>query len=324
MKSSKQLNDQQLNDLSLLLNCGYSIKEIIALMDDNIFEIINERLKNGDLFEEVIFDYLNRSYKKYYHNFSLYMPFDKVIKMINQIAQQQKVIKEQLIKPIIYPVFVFLMAFVGLIIFYFYAFDLLIGFVSGLNLDLHNLYNLKIISGIVILCVIIIFVMIVVIILFVTQKKYIVLSYILINRYINIGILKKWLTYKFMLYYKVFLDNGLNTREILSLMGSFDDQLINFLAYHVRILLEKGHNMEDSIGHPYLDNYLQRYIKLANYSDNLIKIIGDYLHKIENEFLRFIKKVALITQLVSYSIIGFIIIFIYQIIMLPIKLIERI
>ena len=99
--------------------------------------------------------------------------------------------------------------------------------------------------------------------------------------------------------------------------------LISFLAYHVDEAFMKGEGMAEALDNPYLDSRLQSFMKMAVVSLNFDKLLRRYVEVCAMDMERRIKKYTRIVQFSIYILIGVMLIFIYQVLFLPIQAIGQ-
>ena len=86
--------------------------------------------------------------------------------------------------------------------------------------------------------------------------------------------------------------------------------------------LMEGESMKEAAGKYYYDSSLSRFIKIANYTNDFSKIIESYIFMAREKIVRRMKNYTLSIQLITYAFIGCVIIFIYQILFMPMKAIS--
>ena len=99
--------------------------------------------------------------------------------------------------------------------------------------------------------------------------------------------------------------------------------IISFLAFHLDEGLIEGQPLNKAIQKDYYDSSLARYIKLASYSNDFSNIIDSYVLITQEKIKNRMKLYTTTIQLVTYAFIGAIIIFIYQLLFMPMQAITN-
>ena len=80
--------------------------------------------------------------------------------------------------------------------------------------------------------------------------------------------------------------------------------------------------MIEAVNKNYYDSSLKRFIKIANYTNDFEGILNTYIDVVKRKIEYRIKKYTLTLQMLTYSFIGLIIIFIYQLLFIPMQAIN--
>jgi len=86
--------------------------------------------------------------------------------------------------------------------------------------------------------------------------------------------------------------------------------------------LLEGDNLKVASEQIYYDSALTRTLKIAMYTNNFTGLLSEYVNVSQNKIKIAMKRLTLIIQLSSYVVIGLIIVFIYQILFLPMQAIS--
>ena len=109
----------------------------------------------------------------------------------------------------------------------------------------------------------------------------------------------------------------------LSILKSLHNKpVVSFLAFHLEDKLLAGESLKDASRQNYFDETLSRFINVAVYTDDFSHVLNNYVILSQNRITAAMKKAANIIQASSYAAIGAIIIFIYQVLFLPMQAIS--
>ena len=95
--------------------------------------------------------------------------------------------------------------------------------------------------------------------------------------------------------------------------------IVSFLAFHMDESLLQGEMLKEAAKQPYYDSSLSRFIKIANYTNDFSLLISSYITLARAKIAKRMKNYSLCIQLFTYVFIAFIIIFIYQILFMPMQ-----
>ena len=85
--------------------------------------------------------------------------------------------------------------------------------------------------------------------------------------------------------------------------------------------LLSGKNMIEAMKNKYIDDRLSRFIKIAINTSELNMMLDGYIMQFEKRFKKYMNKLSLGIQLTSYILVGIVIIFVYQILFIPMSMI---
>ena len=319
-------NCEDIDALIKLLNVRLSLKEALTIIkSQNNKEISHQiiaRLNRGELIESVLPDYLRPNLANYFKIFIDYLSLKDALNLAMNIVKNETNLKNQIIKDLSYPVCLLVLTLVGIYLFNTYCFDELIGSLNQFEMDFHHLIIFKNILDFSINGLMILLLFFLLVFLYFSRPKRLTFAYILMNKYIPKATYKDYLTSRFTIYFNACYKMGIKTKETLNILKAVKSQpLISFIAFHLDEDLSKGEDIEDAVKSPYLDERLSRYIRIARYSDDFGEMLQIYYDNFKMHFSYQCKRMSKIIQITSYLLIGVLIIFIYQILFIPMGII---
>ena len=115
-------------------------------------------------------------------------------------------------------------------------------------------------------------------------------------------------------------ERGCKTKQALQILkGMKTKPIISFLAFHMDESLLAGESLKEAVKKNYYDLSLSRFIKIANYTNEFSDMLSKYVSLSRDRIARTMKRYTLMIQLVTYSFIGIIVVFIYQILFIPMQ-----
>ena len=325
IKKKQYLSSELCNDICSLLDSGLYIKDCLAVLDDNklINKMIDE-LVQGNLISDIICNYLSKDILVNYKSFIKYLDFNQSLKLSMEVCSYFKQIKQESYKKLIYPISMFLITIVGLILFSNYGYSLMVNMFTSFSLDYRNLEMIFSFINVLIIILVIFVISIFCCFILFRSEKYQIIIYIILTKYKLTFFLKDYYSNQFAFYLMKFNNYGTNTLASLEMINNCNDKaMLKFMAYHVDQLLQSGEKLDNSISNVYIDSKLAHYIKLSYFNNNLSEMLNIYIQQNKTKQIRFIKKLTIAIQLFSYIAIGLIIIVVYQILFIPLSIISK-
>lgn len=324
--NKKLLNQNDLIDINELLQSDISIINSLDIIKNNdnksIIESIKDKMNKGLLIEDFIIEYTSNKFKIYFNSFKSFISVITSFNLTTNIINKEKILKDNLISNLRYPLLLLFTTIISIICFYILAFDNLINFSLTFNQDITLIYKIRFISLSIVYTLIFIILIILIIYLYIIFNNKQVLLYVFICNYIPINIIKEYLSYQFIIFYKQCLLVDLKPYETLKILKSINNKpIVSYFAYLINDSLDKGNDLNESVNNKYIDKRLYRFINLSLYTNNILNLLNVYLDNSEKKFKSYFNKITKFIQLFSYLMIGLLIILVYQIILMPLEII---
>ena len=326
LSKKQHISNDDLDILCELIKTDIALHDALDIVktsnNKQIIKSIVMRLDRGETVNEVFVDYLGKEIRKYFMSFISYLSFKDSLSLSITMLRKEKNLKGKIIKEISYPMILMVVTLSGIFLFNRYCFDTLIMTVSEFNADIASAVLFKRMLDICIDTLFVAVCIILITILFFMHKKRIVFAYIMLDRYMPNSIFKEYLSSRFVLYFNECHKTGLKTKDSIDILKSFHfEPLVSFIAFHVDTELLSGKNMIEAMKNKYIDDRLSRFIKIAINTSELNMMLDGYIMQFEKRFKKYIKKLSLGIQLTSYILVGIVIIFVYQILFIPMSMI---
>ena len=321
IKTRYSLND--IKFLNELINSGMPIKNCLDIISTRKTKTISnkiiKRLDDGEYFEEIISDYIPNSISRYFENLINLLGFNKTIKIVLNIIETRKKNIDSVISKAIYPIILMFASMIALILFDRFGLDSIISLMSSFIDDFSTVHLFRTIFNLLTILMIIIMVIIFGITVAIMFGKGI-LIYKFINKYFPNSIINTYFTNEFVSLYLIIFNNGYKTKEALDIIKKLDNVPISsFLASEVSKGLNSGDGFIGSFDNLYFDSSFSKYLGVASFSNDYLNILERYLEYSSHKVISFIKRLTAFIQGLSYVVIGFIIIFVYQLLFMPMQ-----
>ncbi len=311
-----------------LMDSGFTLVQSLEILKEKNTSVVIEKLINefesGGFVDDVFSSALNKDMRMYFQSFIQFVPFNQALSLSLELVEYDNNTRKKLIKNIFKPLCLFLGSLLAVQLFSVYCFPILINLMSDFNLDTSSLNIISKSLSVGINLFLICLLMQLIIIFVFSSRKRIVLGYILLCYSPWHKTVRKFLSGQFAYYFNECSKMGYKTQKTITIIQSMKQKpLIVFIAYHVEQGLLNGEKMEDAIRHRYLDTSLQKFIKIAIYSSSLTKMLDSYIEQNNYAIDALCKKWTKRITLFSYSSVGLLIIMIYQILLLPLTIIQE-
>ena len=328
MTINRKLSLVDIESLNELLKTGLPLKNALTLIktkdNEKAFTEIINKLDKGFLIEDAIVEHLPKSFISYLkpliHNMSFSQSLNLAISFHNKSTDNLK----NLEKSIMYPLILLFLGISGLYLFDNYGLDMLINMLKSFNTDLSMINILRVIFRIIIYLFYFGMLIAVSLILYFSREKNIAVFYIFISKYFHNSIVQVYFCAEFISLFLICNDLGYKTKDALRILKSLHNKpIISLLAFHLEESLLKGNSLKQASSQIYFDETLSKFVNVAIHTNDFVYILNNYLTLSNERIVKTAKRLTLFIQLGTYIFIGAIIIFIYQLLFLPMQAISN-
>ena len=325
--SEKTLSVEDISYLSKLLNTNMSINECFTLLENRknkeIFDDIKKKLDHGEMIENVIRDYLPRQLKTYVISLLSTLSLAASLSLSLKFEKRAQEGKKELLNSLAYPLILLFITMTSLYLFDLYGIDSIFSLISSFEADIELFDTLRVVFRITINIFYYLVLLMFVLALLFFKPANVIMLYIFVSRYLPNSLLNIHYSQEFMALFLICLEAGYKTRQSLEILKAMTSKpVISFLAFHLDESLMEGESLKEATKKNYYDSSLSRFIKIANYSNEFCEVIGSYVELSRERIKRRMKRYTNTIQMMTYVFIGLIIIFIYQILFMPMQAIS--
>ena len=306
------------------MNTGFTLQECLTILvnakNQDTFSDIQSLLTQGIPIQNFFSDYLPKKYQAYFKGFIGFTSFKDAISLTYQIVNESEKTHKSQFKAMIYPVLLFFSTLFGLLAFNELCFPPLLSMLDSLHYTDPMYYQIhsfiRIMVGIFI---------IVLFLFFIIYKYYQTHIIKLYSRFKRVPFITQIVSNDFIQFFLECSKLGISTKETLSVLQTIPNKpLVVYLSKEVEKQVLVCEGFVEAIESSRLDDMLNRFIKIAYYSSNIEEMLTSYLTVSQKRILKSIKKLTYVIQVGSYTLIGIMLIFIYQVLMLPMNLLTKI
>lgn len=325
--NKKVISIEDLNYLKELNETNLPIRQSFKLLtnsrNEKVFKEIQDHLDNGELIESFISNYLPKEIALYMVPLLNKLSFNESLKIALAFYTEEKKSEKSLSKAITYPIILLFVSLTALYLFDMYGLDAIFEMLKSFNTDLSMYQNLRVIFRILVYTFYFGFLIFAILAIYFLSKKRIVLLYLFLSKHKLFSLVHIWCCQKFVSLFLVCDKLGYKTKDCLEILKSMKSKpIISFLAYHMDEKLLEGSSLMEASKQEYYDETLSRFINIATYTNNFVVILENYLELTKEKVTKKMKKLTTSIQLITYGFIGIIIIFIYQILYLPMQALQ--
>ncbi len=325
----KNLNVEDLKALNELLKSGLAINDCFTLIENrenhkNIVAL-KEQLLKGSQIEDVIIEYLPKDIASYIKALVKTMPFSNSLNLALSFYDKIKENTKAIQKAILYPFVLLFVSLTALYLFDSYGLDTIFNMLKSFDVENISFNILRIIFRVIVY--IFYFGMLIVsgALLYFLNEKNITLFYILVCKYFPNSLIQTYYCEEFISLFLICTSIGYKSKDTLNILKSLKNKkIVSLLAFHMDEKLLEGKSLLQASKQNYYDYTLANFINIAVYTNDFNKILNDYIYLSQNKIKNKMKKIATTIQCLSYIGIGAIIIFIYQVLFLPMQALIKI
>ena len=323
----KTLSIEDISYLSKLLSTNLSLNECFTLLQNKnnkeIFLMIRKRLDEGEMIEDAIREYLPKELKTYVISLLTTLSLSVSLSLSLKFFQKSMQGRKQLIDSLAYPLILLFITMTSLYLFDLYGIDSIFTLISSFEPDIKLFSSTRIAFRIMINIFYYLVVFIFILSLFFFKPDRMIMLYIFVSRHLPSSLLNIHYSQEFMSLFLICNEAGYKTKQSLEILKSMTSKpVISFLAFHLDKSLLEGESLKEATKKNYYDSSLSRFIKIANYTNEFSEIIGSYVELSQEKIRRRMKRFTGTIQMATYVFIGLIIIFIYQILFMPMQAIS--
>lgn len=321
---TKCFSMQEVIYLNELLNTDLPLKTCLKLIEseDNkkTIDSFIQRLEQGELIEEIINEYLPHSVSVYIKDLVKSLSLKEAVDLALKFEIRRSSALKKLRKELVYPIVLLFVSMSGLFLFDHYGLNSIISLLKQFNTGTGSFGLFRNVLRVMVYILYGGFIVLSLLFLYFKQPKRIVMLYVLLSKFRAFNIVKSYFSAEFVSMMLICKKAGFHTKETLDILRSLSSSPITaFLSFHLSKRLEEGTSLKEACDQIYFDESLNRFTAVAAYSLNYDALMNNYselqMKKVEDRIHFYTR----IVQSVSYAMIGFAIVFIYQVLFLPMQ-----
>lgn len=322
------LRKEDCEAIARLMDNGFTLQECMNILEEkentDVFRTITERLNQGEQLSSFFHLYCPPEYRGYFEGFIRYMPFQESLEAAIHIVKAEEKQRTEIIHGMAYPVLLFAGMMAGIWLFCRFVLPSMISMMSGFHMDGTSYMVLQ--KTILFVSQLFLFLMIfvVLIVIFALQKKNLVKTYQILAGKFPDSVFVQYASADFARFYLECEKRNVSTSEAMKILKTIDEKpLVAYIAGRMDEHLLKGETLEEAVRNAGVEAALLRFLRIAVYSSECEKMLEGYLDMVHMRTERSIRRFSRIIQLFSYSSIGFVLVFVYRILMMPMNMLQN-
>lgn len=301
----------EIEQFAMLMNQGLPLDTLIHLTFKKDEEIITY-LKEGMCLQEIFTRNQKKLYFKYLRILSGKLNLSDALDCVNKIEKSSNTFFKTLLKKISYPFFLLIFAFFMILFFSDYVLFQMKDYISN-GMVFVFIHLLKWGFGFTILSIIF----------------YLFLYYVLFYKYNSkmkcpFQLMKKMISLQFVCMYQALDKSYTSTQEILETLACMDFSVVGKVSNEILACLKNGKSLEESfLEIEVFDSDFKKMLVYALTSNQMHVFFDLYMKKCSLNLEKSVKKISTGIQLFSYISIGILVLIVYQIMMMPLNMLNQ-
>lgn len=329
IKNQKLLTKLDLEGLMQLMDSGFTFQQCLSLLETKenhqIFQYIQNKLLEGLQLKDFLIECIPKKYSNILQGFIRYTSFQNslhlTLNIINSMEQRINKIKRKLL----YPTILVLLTTIGLFFFDLVCIPVLNDLIMSFDMNSNQFKIIRVFIHVFIVLIVIVMILLLVFAIYIRKDEHKKDIYLFLEEHYNQSLFVKYYSQEFMRYYMECTKAGISTKNTINIMKQIPKKpIIYFLSCEIEVALLQGNDFLNSLKNTHLDADLMRFMQIAVYSNDKEKILTGYLTYSDTYVEKRLSVYTSILQALAYIIIGYFMIMIYQVLMVPLSLISTI
>ena len=312
-----------------LMENGFSFTDTLQILktkrNERRITHVLEKLEQGQTFKEAFSLLLPHCYRRYFNNFIRYLPVLESMRISVELASHEEKMKQKMMKDMVYPVVMLFVMFIGMYLFNGFVFPQMMTLMTSFEINVSSYYFLRSLIQLLSWLVTILFVVGMLLWAVFQEPNRKCWLYRVLVKYVPDSLMVQKASAEFARYFLECVRVRISTKQTMKILLDMKEKpLVRLIAQELNDALSKGESFEVTLHTPFVEHALQQFFQIALHGSNCEKMLEGYL--VMNQ-QRHIKQVRIFTrsvQLSCYGAIGLILLVVYQILMLPMQMLQNI
>lgn len=319
------MSEEDCEAICLYLHSGFTFQHAITFIQTKrnkrcVHQLL-KKLEDGESVDQIMIDLCPKKYRKLLPALLNLLPFSKALQLSVTLLHDQESFKRQTLSEVVYPLFLFIGTWCGVAIFTYFCFPILLSLMSGFamkNTGLLIIHQLMKLLCIVVLCFVLFLLCCSACLMCKSTKLW---AYLTLCKLVKGNLIQQYHSNLFARFYVQCMKSGCKTKETLKLLHHIQAYpFCQYFSQSIETQLTAGIAFHQAITHIPIEPRLIQVLQIAMTSSTLESYLEGYLVMSHEKMKKHIRRITKGFQLVSYSSIAFIVIVVYQVLILPLSL----
>lgn len=316
------LNEQKLKDLSSLLACGYPVIDCFDLLQWDC-EHLKEKLEQGEDVKKILIEGQKGRIYEHLDFFINILPLEQAIDCSLTMMKFEKGLAQKLVKKATYPLCILIFAF-GMLLFF--SNSIIPMMMESFTQDQSFSFLNQCVQIIQYLCQISVFILLLILLsMFLLIRIHSLRLQVFFHFHNRLKLIKEYISYQFAGYLLQLEKGGISTIDAIAYLRELkkDTLLFDFIKC-IETELQNGKDfiqcLEESA---FLSSSLCQTIRMGILTTTCEKVLPNYLQQQELHWERKIKHIGIILQCIAYTFVAVLVLLVYQIMLIPLSMLEQ-
>lgn len=308
---------------------GMSLTESLMLLEDDasrpVITVIQQHLQNGERLSSFFADCLPHPMQRHFRVLIRCLSLSDSLNAALAIRQKEKEKRRKLVQGLLYPVLLVSGVFLGVWLFSLFILPRMIALLEAFAADSGGFADTARFFS----AAFPVFAMAALAILITAgvacSRSHIRKTYAFLAVHLPDNTMVRHASESFARYYAAFLAAGVSTRDALGMLKEMPERpLTQMIAAELDRRLLNGSGFAGALSTPLVETRLTKCLRIAMHASNASAMLEGYLQMSEAISEARIRRFTRHAQLLSYFIIGLVLILVYQILMAPMSILQSI
>ena len=322
------LDEQTCSGIAVLMENGMTLQDAMNVIEDrrnaDAFTLVRERLAKGEQLASFFPSLLTRGLGNVMDGFLQVLPFHQALSLSMTVMANEKQIRQKIIRQMLYPILMMCGTLAGICLFSSFVLPRMISLLASFHVTEGGLDGVRILIQTVSAVLFVLFLAGSLLAVFCTRPKRIRKTYLFLAAH-NRGILMiRHASEDFSRYYLECVRRNISTINTLHLLQNLEGKpLVGLIAEEMDRMLSHGSDFETAVSAIDVDPSLSRFLRTAFHASQCEKMLEGYLQMSSLRTETLIRRFSSAVQLLSYAVIGVMIVFVYLVMLMPMKMMQN-
>ncbi len=322
------MDKTDIDGIATLMGNGFTLQDAMDVLQDEkskeVFQSIQEHLQRGESLGDFFYKYLPKQHAAYFSGFINFMPFAESLTLVIDILEKEKKNREQLIKGILYPLLLMVGMSAGVFVFNLVVLPKMLALMEGFHMETAGYMKVQKMLQILTTAVCLLVFLCAMVAAYFLQKDKIRDTYRMIAKKMPGSLLVQIASRDFVRFFLECIVRESSTYNALQALKTIEQKpLVGLIAGELDHSLMAGESFSQAVHSRYVEEKLEKFFRIAVLSSDCAKMLQSYLNMCDARLSHQIKRFSTTVQLCSYLIIGFVLIMVYRILMMPMGMLQQ-